>query len=56
LAENQVKNELDLVDKTLFYIPDRASFIFTRSLRGTKGSDASNIYDEEINEEVFPNS
>jgi len=56
LAENQVKNEANLVNKPLFYIPDRASFVFTRSLHGTKGSDASNIYDEEINNEVFQNS
>jgi H/ACA ribonucleoprotein complex non-core subunit NAF1 len=52
LAEAALKSGPDLVDKTLFYVPDRASFVFTRSLQGLKGSDASNIYDEEINEEV----
>lgn len=54
LVQNQVKDEVNLVHQTLFYVPDRASFVFTHSLQGTKGSDASNIYDEEINDEVFP--
>jgi H/ACA ribonucleoprotein complex non-core subunit NAF1 len=41
-----------MVGNSLFYVPDHASYIFTRSIRGIKGSDASNIYDEEVNDEV----
>ena len=40
------------LETTLFYVADRASFVFTRVLRGVKGSDASNLFDEEINDEV----
>ncbi|GAA5968166.1 hypothetical protein JCM8115_001763 [Rhodotorula mucilaginosa] len=31
-----------------FYAPNLASFVFTRDLRALKGSDASNIWDEEV--------
>lgn len=31
-----------------FYAPNLASFVFTRDLRAMKGSDASNIWDEEV--------
>ena len=44
---------MTLIDRILFYIPDQASYVFTRTLRGKKGSDASNIHDEEVNDEVF---
>lgn len=43
----------DLVDRPVFYVADRAQFVFTRALRGLKGSDASNVFDEEIDDEVF---
>lgn len=43
---------LVVLDSTLYYVPDHASFVFTRSIRGIKGSDASNLYDEEINDDV----
>jgi H/ACA ribonucleoprotein complex non-core subunit NAF1 len=36
----------------LYYVPEFASFVFTQALRGMKGSDASNLYDEEVNDEV----
>jgi len=36
----------------LFYIPNEAAFVFTQALRGNKGSDASNLYDEEVDEDV----
>jgi len=52
-VQNQVEHEGNMEDQTLFYVPDSAAFVFTHSLRGTKGSDASNIYDEEINDDVF---
>jgi H/ACA ribonucleoprotein complex non-core subunit NAF1 len=53
LGENLPQNDDTLVERTLFYVPDQASFVFTQSLRGNKGSDASNIYDEEINDDVL---
>jgi H/ACA ribonucleoprotein complex non-core subunit NAF1 len=37
----------------LFYIPNEASFVFTQALRGNKGSDASNLYDEEVDDNVY---
>ena len=36
----------------LLYIPNEAAFIFTQALRGNKGSDASNLYDEEVDDDV----
>jgi hypothetical protein len=36
----------------LYYAADRASFVFTHTLRSIKGSDASNVYDEEIHDDV----
>ena len=38
-------------DTTIFYVPQHSTFVFTKSLRGLKGSDASNIHDEEIGED-----
>lgn len=34
--------------RAVFYSPNLASFVFTRDLRKLKGSDASNIWDEEV--------
>ncbi|BGP46594.1 hypothetical protein JCM10450v2_002441 [Rhodotorula kratochvilovae] len=34
--------------RAVFYSPNLASFVFTRDLRNMKGSDASNIWDEEV--------
>lgn len=34
------------------YLPDRASYVVVDQLRGVKGSDASNLFDEEPNENV----
>ncbi|TNY18886.1 Gar1/Naf1 RNA binding region-domain-containing protein [Rhodotorula diobovata] len=34
--------------RAVFYSPNLASFVFTRDLRNLKGSDASNIWDEEV--------
>ncbi|KAK4703895.1 H/ACA ribonucleoprotein complex non-core subunit NAF1, partial [Phenoliferia sp. Uapishka_3] len=36
------------VGRSVFYAPKMASFVFTRDIRGIKGSDASNIWDEEV--------
>lgn len=34
--------------RAIFYSPKMASFVFTREIRGIKGSDASNVWDEEV--------
>jgi H/ACA ribonucleoprotein complex non-core subunit NAF1 len=39
------------VGTTLYYTPQHASFVFTEPLKGIKGSDASNLYDEEAGDE-----
>lgn len=36
------------ISRPVFYSPNAASFVFTRDLRHFKGSDASNIWDEEV--------
>ncbi|KAL8286515.1 hypothetical protein RQP46_004532 [Phenoliferia psychrophenolica] len=36
------------VGRSIHYAPKMASFVFTRDIRGIKGSDASNIWDEEV--------
>lgn len=36
------------VGKAVYYCPKMASFVFTRDLRAMKGSDASNVWDEEV--------
>lgn len=38
------------VGAKVFYAPDRSTFLFTSALRLTKGCDASNVYDEEVDE------
>ncbi|KAJ4153764.1 hypothetical protein LMH87_010238 [Akanthomyces muscarius] len=39
------------VGTTLYYTPAHATFVFTEPLKGLKGSDASNLYDEEAGDE-----
>ena len=34
----------------VFYLVDHSTFVFTQPLKGLKGSDASNLYDEEVAE------
>ncbi|GAA6000264.1 hypothetical protein JCM10207_007931 [Rhodosporidiobolus poonsookiae] len=36
------------LQRPVFYCPSHAQFVFTRDLRNIKGSDASNIWDEEV--------
>ncbi|KAL1960850.1 hypothetical protein VTO42DRAFT_5833 [Malbranchea cinnamomea] len=35
----------------IFYLVDHSTFVFTQPLKGLKGSDASNIHDEEVGED-----
>lgn len=34
----------------VFYVPEHSDYVFTQALKGIKGSDASNIFDEEVGE------
>lgn len=47
-ASSPPSPEVFTVGRKLFYAPSLAAYIFTRELRALKGSDASNLYDEEI--------
>jgi len=50
LAENSPTLEHG---QKVFYVPELASYVFTQTLLDVKGSDASNIYDEEVDDEVI---
>ncbi|KAG9024712.1 hypothetical protein FRB95_011151 [Tulasnella sp. JGI-2019a] len=39
------------VSRKVFHVPAKSHYVFTRALRQFKGSDASNIFDEEIGED-----
>ncbi|KAJ1559297.1 hypothetical protein HK096_001039, partial [Nowakowskiella sp. JEL0078] len=47
---NEIDSEFIFKGKKVFYIPDLAVFVFTQLLLGQKGSDASNLFDEEVDE------
>lgn len=50
-SEDDIK-ELGLeVGTKLFYPVDHASYVFTEPLKGLKGSDASNLHDEEVGDD-----
>lgn len=50
-SEEEVK-ELGLeVGSKVYYTPEHATFIFTEPLKNLKGSDASNLYDEEAGDD-----
>ncbi|KAI4150088.1 MAG: hypothetical protein LQ340_004270 [Diploschistes diacapsis] len=36
---------------SVFYVPQHSTFVFTKALQSVKGSDASNIHDEEVGED-----
>ena len=35
----------------MFHVPTKSNFVFTREIARIKGSDASNLHDEEVGEE-----
>ncbi|KAL1920528.1 uncharacterized protein VTP21DRAFT_905 [Calcarisporiella thermophila] len=51
IPTSQESAEDILPGRKVFYIKEHASFVFTQALKAQKGSDASNIYDEEVGEE-----
>lgn len=52
LVENLEPSEYPVPEQKLYYVPEYASYVFTQAIRGLKGSDASNLYDEEVNDAV----
>lgn len=52
LVESLDTSEYPVPEQKLFYVPEYASYVFTQAIRGLKGSDASNLYDEEVNDAV----
>ncbi|KAF2495530.1 NAF1-domain-containing protein [Lophium mytilinum] len=38
---------------TIFYVDDHSTFVFTKPLKAIKGTDASNVHDEETNDVEF---
>jgi hypothetical protein len=53
LVENLDTGEYPVPEQKLYYVPQYASYVFTQAIRGLKGSDASNLYDEEVNDAVI---
>jgi H/ACA ribonucleoprotein complex non-core subunit NAF1 len=49
-ASDLEANDRIAVGAKVFYAPDRSTFLFTNALRQMKGSDASNVYDEEVDD------
>lgn len=39
------------VSRKVYHVSNRSSFLFTSALRAMKGSDASNVYDEEVGDD-----
>ncbi|KAI8853205.1 Gar1/Naf1 RNA binding region-domain-containing protein [Chytridium lagenaria] len=52
--QNDVDKEKFCVGLKVFFAPSLAKFVFTAQLRALKGSDASNIYDEEVGDDESP--
>ncbi|KAH8110628.1 NAF1-domain-containing protein [Phellopilus nigrolimitatus] len=46
-----IDKEIATISRPVFHIPPRSNFVFPSQLRKLKGSDASNVHDEEINDE-----
>ncbi|KYK59161.1 snoRNP assembly factor Naf1 [Drechmeria coniospora] len=50
-TEDEIKELGIEIGTKVFYPPDHASFVFTEPLKNLKGSDASNIHDEEVGDD-----
>lgn len=48
---DEVKERGFTKDMPTYYVVEHSTFVFTKPLQGMKGSDASNFYDEEVNED-----
>ncbi|RIA83551.1 Gar1/Naf1 RNA binding region-domain-containing protein [Glomus cerebriforme] len=50
---NDINKEKVIKDSKVFCVDELSKFIFTREISEHKGCDASNAFDEEVNEEVL---
>ncbi|CAJ0769794.1 2492_t:CDS:1, partial [Entrophospora sp. SA101] len=48
--ESEINKEKIKINTDIFCVKDFAKYVFTQPLRQLKGCDASNLYDEEVNE------
>ncbi|KAK5084626.1 hypothetical protein LTR05_005704 [Lithohypha guttulata] len=48
---NPEQNKEDAKGTKVYYVKDHSTFVFTQPLRAAKGTDASNIHDEEVGED-----
>ncbi|KAI9765158.1 MAG: hypothetical protein M1840_007751 [Geoglossum simile] len=50
-SASEITEEGIVVGMKIFYVEQHSSYVFTQPLKGMKGSDASNLHDEEIGED-----
>nr|CAG8577422.1 11472_t:CDS:10 [Entrophospora candida] len=53
--ESEINKEKIKINTDIFCVKDFAKYVFTQPLRQLKGCDASNLYDEEVNESTYTN-
>ncbi|KAG8847527.1 hypothetical protein FRB96_001574 [Tulasnella sp. 330] len=46
-----IDRDIVTVSRKVFHVPAKSHYVFTRALKQLKGSDASNIFDEEVGED-----
>ncbi|KAI5122371.1 hypothetical protein M0805_004128 [Coniferiporia weirii] len=51
LSADSIDKETITVSRAVFHVPPRSNFVFPSQLKKIKGSDASNVHDEEIHED-----
>ncbi|KZT54117.1 NAF1-domain-containing protein [Calocera cornea HHB12733] len=49
-SASSIDKERVAIARAVFHVPDRSNYVFTRHLLLLKGSDASNIHDEEVSD------
>lgn len=49
-TKDEIKDQGIAIGTKIFFSPKHSSFVFTKALRAQKGSDASNLHDEEVDE------
>ncbi|KAF8713772.1 Gar1/Naf1 RNA binding region, partial [Rhizoctonia solani] len=50
-SASAISKNIVWVGKQVFHVPARSNFVFTREIARIKGSDASNLHDEEVGED-----
>ncbi|KZO96426.1 NAF1-domain-containing protein [Calocera viscosa TUFC12733] len=49
-SSSSIDKERITISRAVFHVPDRSNYVFTRHLLLLKGSDASNMHDEEVSD------